>query len=52
MEEKSDDISILNTVSMCFNMSMNYSEFKMRLDIFGLDENDIDMIWRTQTNQV
>lgn len=40
MEEKPDDISILNTVSMCFNMSMNYSEFKMRLDIFSLDEND------------
>ena len=40
MEEKPDNISILNTVSMCFNTSMNYSEFKMRLDIFGLDEND------------
>ena len=40
MEDKSDETSVLRAVSWAFNVSETYSEFKMRLGILGIDENE------------
>jgi len=40
MEKESNDVSVLRTISGIFNSSCTYTEFKMRLGILGIDENE------------
>lgn len=40
MEKESNDVSVLRTVSRIFNSSCTYTEFKMRLDILGITEDE------------